>query len=56
MKKPYIVPEIEEISYCLDDVLRGDVIQDSQFEEYGDDRRWSFELEDDDESIFDDGF
>ena len=51
MKKPYVTPEIEKITYCLADSLNRDVIHDSQFEQFGQKKNWSFELEDDDEEL-----
>ena len=51
MKKPYVAPEIEKISYCLADSLNGDVIHDSQFELNGANRSWTFEYDDDDDDM-----
>ena len=41
MKKPYVVPAIEEISFCLADALNRDVIH-SSFEKGGLNSNWDF--------------
>ena len=54
MKKPYIAPTIEEISFCLANALNRDVIHQS-FEKNGLNEKWDFnttDYEDDFSDLF----